>query len=160
MINPRSRWTQGLVVWYGLYQAGHLIFNGIYLVRPGNPPFPPPPGGWSAQLVSFLNGMAAADFVNAALALCFVYGYFRRTRWWFWLGTLTLTISVYAAVVFTIGTVAIGAWSNHLLQYVVLLYVPFLPVVVLFALLPFWTRSTSGNDVQSLVIEKEHETLS
>jgi len=110
-------------------------------------------------LVGFLNGIAAADFVNAAFALGFVYGYFRRTRWWFWLGTLTLTISVYAAVVFTIGTVAIGAWSNHLLQYVVF-YVPFLPVVVLFALLPFWNRSTSGNDVQSLVIEEEHETLS
>ena len=160
MINPRSRWTQGLVVWYGLFQTGHLIVNAIYLVRPGTPPFPPPPGGWSAQLVGFLNGIAAADFVNAAFALGFVYGYFRRTRWWFWLGTLTLTISVYAAVVFTIGTVAIGAWSNHLLQYVVLLYVPFLPVVVLFALLPFWNRSTSGNDVQSLVIEEEHETLS
>jgi hypothetical protein len=160
MINPRSRWIQGLVVWYGLFQAGHLIFNGSYLVRPGTPPFPPPPGGWSTQLVGFLNGIAAADFVNAAFALIFVYGYFRRTRWGFWLGTVTLTISVYAAVVFTIGTVAIGAWSHHLLQYVVLFYVPFLPVVVLFALLPIWNRNTSGNDAQSLGAEEENETRS
>ena len=112
MINSRSRWVQGLVAWYGLFQAGHLILNGIYLVRPGIPPFPPPPGGWSAQLVGFLNGIAAADFVNAGLALGFVYGYFRWTRWWFWLGTLTLTISIYAAVVFAVGTVSIGAWSH------------------------------------------------
>jgi hypothetical protein len=62
--------------------------------------------------------------------------------------------------VFTIGTVAIGAWSNRFLQYVVPFYVPFLPVVVLFALLPFWNRSTSGNDAESLVAEEENETIS
>ena len=137
VIQPRGICARALVGWYGLYQAGHLISNGIYLMNPGDPPFPPPPNGWSDQLVGFLNGMAAADFVNAALALGFVYGYFRQRAWWFWLGTLTLTISVYASVVFTVGTVYVGAWTDHVVQYV-LFYVPFIPVIVLFALLPCW----------------------
>ena len=75
------------------------------------------------------------------------------------MGTLTLTISIYAAVVFTIGTVSIGAWSNHLLQYVVFC-VPFLPVVVLVALLPFWNRNRPGNDAESLRAEEKNETIS
>lgn len=72
--------------------------------------------GWSAQLVHFLNGMAATDTLNAALALVFVYGYFtlRPVTRLAGLGTLTLTVSMYAAAVFTYGTVAVGAWTTHL----------------------------------------------
>jgi hypothetical protein len=62
----------------------------------------------SAQLVSFLNGMAAADALNAVLALVFVYGYFACAQRHGWLGTLTLTVSMYAAAVFTDGTVVAG----------------------------------------------------
>jgi hypothetical protein len=122
-----------LVAWYGLYQVGHLVFNLRYLLDPGVPPFPAPAAGWAPQLVHFLNGMAAADAVNAALALVYVYGYFTRARWHVWLGTLTLTISMYAVAVFTYGTVAAGAWDTNPAGYLVL-YVPFLPVVGLFVL--------------------------
>ena len=83
-----------LVAWYGLYQAGHLVFNLRYLLDPGVPPFPAPAEGWSTQLVHLLNGMAAADTLNAALALVFIYGYFTGARWHIWLGTLTLTVSM------------------------------------------------------------------
>lgn len=120
-----------LVAWYGLYQAGHLVFNLRYLFDPGVLPFPAPAEGWSAQLVHFLNGMAAIDTLNAALALVFVYGYFARARWHGWLGTLTLTVSMYAAAVFTYGTVAVGAWTSQLGGYLPL-YLLFLPVVALF----------------------------
>jgi hypothetical protein len=113
-------------------QAGHLVFNLRNLLDPGVPPFPAPAEGWSAQLVSFLNGMAAADALNAVLALVFVYGYFARARWHGWLGTLTLTVSMYAAAVFTDGTVVAGAWTSHLGGYLPL-YLPFVPVVALFA---------------------------
>jgi hypothetical protein len=78
----------------------------------------------------FLYGTAAADAVNAALALGFVVGFFARRRWHTWLGTLTLTMSVYGAGVFTYGTVAIGAWVDHLAAYLAR-YAPFLPVIAL-----------------------------
>jgi len=86
--------------------------------------------------VSFLNGMAFADWVNSLLTLAFAYAYFRALHWAVWLGTLTLTISNYAAFVFVWGAVASGAqglgvpylWVN----------VPFIPIVVLFLRWCFW----------------------
>lgn len=53
-----------LVAWYGLYQAGHLVFNLRYLFDPGVPPFPAPAEGWSAQLAHLLNGMAGDVYVR------------------------------------------------------------------------------------------------
>jgi hypothetical protein len=82
--------TRVLVAWYGIYQAGHLVFNVRYLLDPGQLPFPAPAAGWSPQLTAFLYGMAAADAVNAALALGFVVGFFARRGWRNWLGTLTI----------------------------------------------------------------------
>ena len=38
---------------------------------------------------------------------------------------------MYAAAVFTYGTVAVGAWTTHLVGYLPL-FLPFLPVVALF----------------------------
>jgi hypothetical protein len=126
--------SRALVVWYGIFQTGHLLLNARYQLVPPDwrpaPPFAPPPEGWAPQTVSFLSGMAVADLLNAALSLIFVVGFFRGARWVAWLGTLTLTVSLYAALAFTWGAVAAGApalgapylWVN----------LPFLPVAVLF----------------------------
>ena len=132
--------SRALVAWYGVFQAAHLLLNARYQLVPfsARPPLPfaPPPEGWLPQTVAFLTGMAVADLVNAALSLLFVAGFFRRARWIVWLGTLTLTVSVYAAVAFTWGAVVAGApalgvsylWVN----------VPFIPVVVLFVAWSYW----------------------
>ncbi len=136
MFDPRSRTTQLLVAWYGLFQLAHFFLNGAYLLDPGEPPFHPPPEGWLPQTVSVLNGIVFADWVNSVLTLVFVWGYFQARRWAAWLGTLTLTVSIYAAVVFLWGAVASGAqglgapylWVN----------LPFLPVVVLFVAWCLW----------------------
>lgn len=63
-------------------------------------------------------------------------GFFRRARWIIWLGTLTLTVSLYAAIAFTWGAIVAGApalgvsclWMN----------IPFIPVVVLFVAWSYW----------------------
>src|SRR6185369_17610333 len=74
------------------------------------------------------------DLVGAFLALLFVRGYLRRARWRMWLGTLTLTISVYAAVIYNYWTIASGAWAGkNVLAYVVV-DAGFLPVLLLFYL--------------------------
>ena len=137
LTNPDGFWPKFLVGWYGLFQAVHILFNSLYLLRPGTPPFPSPAEGWLPQTVHLLNGMAASDLVNAVLALVFVYGYFTRAKWRMWLGTLTLTISMYAAIVFTYGTIAIGAWTGNLFGYL-WSYIPFIPVAILFILVSVW----------------------
>ena len=137
MTNPNSFVVKFLVGWYGLFQGVHILFNTLYLLRPGTPPFPPPAEGWLPQTVHLLNGMAASDLINAVLSLVFVYGYFTRAKWRMWLGTLTLTISVYAATVFTYATMAMGAWNGNLLGYL-WSYIPFIPVVMLFVLVSLW----------------------
>lgn len=136
-LTPESIWGRLLVAWYGIYQAGHLLFNSLYFLRQGAPPFPPPTGGWLSQTAHFLNGMAAGGVLDAILSLVSVYGFFRRAPWRMWLGTLTLTISMYAAIVFTYGTMATGAWSGNLPGYL-WFYVPFIPVVVLFIFIGVW----------------------
>ena len=138
MTKTDSFFTKSLVAWYGLFQAGHLLFNGLYLLNPGTPPFPPPSEGWLPQTVHLLNGMAISDFVNAILSLIFVYGYFTKVKWRMWLGTLTLSISMFSFTVFTYGTITMGAWNGHLFGYL-WTYIPFIPVVILFVLVNLWT---------------------
>jgi hypothetical protein len=147
--DPYSGLSRGLVVWYGLFQAVHALLNGRYLLDPGIPPFEPPPEGWLSQTVAFLDGMAAADFLNALASLLVVAGYFRRARWAGWLGTLTLTVSFYAAVVFTWGAVRSGALRGIGSEYL-WVNVPFLPVVVLFFAWSFWVVSGKLNRGASL----------
>jgi len=83
--------------------------------------------------------MAVADLFNAALSLIFVASFFRRTRWVVWLGTLTLTVSLYAAIAFTWGAVAAGAPALGVAYLWVNL--PFVPVVVLFVAWSYWVTS-------------------
>ena len=134
---PHAPLCRGLVAWYGLFQLVHALLNGRYLLSPGSPPFEAPLEGWRSQTVAFLNGMAVADFVNALLALVFVFGYVRRRAWSAWLGTLTLTVSVYAAAVFLWGAVESGALRGAGSEYL-WLNVLFVPVVVLFGAWCYW----------------------
>jgi hypothetical protein len=80
--------------------------------------------------------MAVADLINAALSLVFVFGFFRGASWCPWLGTVTLTVTVYAAFAFTWGAAMAGApalglsyaWMN----------VPTVPVLILFVAWSSW----------------------
>ena len=109
---------------------------GVALTDEEALPFAPPVGGWAPQTESFMSGMAIADLVNAALSLVFVFGFFRSASWAPWLGTVVLTVVVYAAVTFTWGAVAAGApalgisylWVN----------VPTIPLFVLFGVWTYW----------------------
>jgi len=131
-----------LVVWYGLYQLIHIGVNlrGLFQLARGGIDFPalPPPGGWTPQAVHFFTGMASLDLLNAVLTLVFVIGYFRGARWRWWLGTLTLTVSMYAALLFDYATLASGAWTQGNLSGYLFINVTFLPVVGLFGLVCAW----------------------
>lgn len=136
-----ERTVKALVAWYGAFQAVHVVVNVralANLIRGGTSfPAMPPAGGWSEQAAHFFTAMASVDLVNAFLALVFVYGYFREKGWRTWLGTLTLTISVYAAMVFSYATIASGAWSTNLPGYL-FLNISFFPVIVLFVQMCIW----------------------
>ncbi len=132
-----KRLTALLVLWYGGYQAVHVVVNVRALVlltqrQAIDVPAPPPPGGWHPQVLNFFTAMAGVDLVNALLTLLFVWGFFRRARWHRWLGTVTLTISMYAALVFDIATWMSGAWTSDQAFVYWFINVTFLPVVVLF----------------------------
>lgn len=138
--DPRGLAARTLVAYFAAFQAGHLVLNARYQFLPfaERPPLPfaAPPEGWGPQLVRFTSGMAVADLVNAALSLVFVAGFFRRAAWSTWLGTVTLTVAVYAAFAFTWGATAAGApamgasyaWVN----------IPTLPLILLFAIWSWW----------------------
>lgn len=141
---PTDQVTAVLVGWYALFQTVHVVVNALALFAflRGDSAFPalPPPGGWSPQAIHFFTAMAAVDALNALLALLFAYGYFRHSGWWPWLGTVTLTVSVYAAILFDYVTLAAGAWTGQNFPGYLLINVAFLPVVVLFGLLLWWQR--------------------
>ncbi len=82
--------------------------------------------------------MGFADLAGALAALVFVRGFFRGARWRLWLGTTTLTISVYAMFVYDCWTLASGAWTGAALGAYVFVNLVFVPVVVLFALFCRW----------------------
>lgn len=132
-----------MVAWYGLYQAAHILVNarGLYLIYSGDAldfPAPPPPSGWPPETIHMMVIIGWVDLVGAFLALLFVRSYFCRARWRMWLGTMTLTISVYAAVVYNYWTIASGAWKGpNLLAYGVV-DAGFLPVLLLFCVFCRW----------------------
>lgn len=140
LADPESKVSRGLVVWYGIFQTAHLLLNGRYQLVPeaARPAFPfaGPAEGWTPQTISFMSGMAVVDLANAILTLVVVVGFFRRARWVAWLGTVTLTISLYAAIAFAWGAVAAGApalgvpylWIN----------LPFVPIAVLCVVWAYW----------------------
>ncbi len=132
-----TRRTRLLAAWYGLYQAVHVPVNvrALFLLARGGAldfPAPPPSGGWSPDAVAFFTGMAALDLVNALLALVFVGGFLARRRWAAPLGLVTLTVSVYAALLFDYATYAAGAWHASGLWAYVFINVAFVPALVLY----------------------------
>jgi hypothetical protein len=124
-----------LVAYYGLVEAAHLAvlaWAGLRLLRTGTLGFPaaPPPDGWSPQVMPFLIGTAVLDALNVFLAWAFVYGYWMRARWRWWVGSSTLTATLYSAIVFAIGTIASGAWHHQPAGYLAIAVVA-LPVIAL-----------------------------
>jgi hypothetical protein len=86
------------------------------VVSADRPPTAPP--GHHILQQAKAGGRAGADGNGSpGGALVFVYGYFTGVRWQVWLGTLTLTVSMHTAAVFTYGTVAAGAWTTQLAGY-------------------------------------------
>ncbi len=126
----------GMTAYYGILQTLHLLtlaWAGIQILS-GNPsPFPilPPPGGWDAQTMSFMFGLAATDFVGIILGMLFAYqmlfkGNCKRT-----LGLVSLTIFITGAIVFAAGTIPSGAWGTHPCAYWIMALL-FAPTVFLF----------------------------
>lgn len=142
MRHPDSWLAKLLVGYYGLIEAAHivvLVWAGISLARTGliGFPAPPPPEGWSSQVQPFLVAAGVVDGANVTIAWPFVYGYFSRARWRWWVGAVTLTASVYSAIVFVWGTMATGAWGYRPGGYLVLAVV-FAPVAALVLLYGMW----------------------
>ncbi len=142
MRHPDSWVARLLVGYYGLIQVAHivvLVWAGITLVRTGVFGFPaaPPAEGWSPQVRPFLVATAVADAVNVVLAWLFVYGYFARMGWRWWVGGITLTATAYSAFVFAWGTMASGAWGYRPVGYLSMA-VAVVPVGVLALLYGIW----------------------
>lgn len=132
-----------LVAWYGVYQGGHVILNASYLLGDGPPPFPGPVAGWHDQAVAFLNAFAFFDLINAVAAVVFAVAWWLGRRWRV-LGTVVLTVSMYAAAAFTYGVVAADAWRTDTMSAYLGVWVPFAPVVVLAIV---WTFGDRGGAV-------------
>jgi hypothetical protein len=135
--------TRLLVIAFGLYQLGHILSNircALLYLDTGTIAFPalPPPGGWSQDMVHVFVDMASMDTLNAIASLVFVWAYFRHKPWRLWLGTITLTLSVYAAILFNLSAYQAGAWVGDNLWSYVFINVTYLPVLVLYGFVVSW----------------------
>lgn len=140
--DPHSRLAKRLVAYYGLLEAAHLgvlVWAGLRFFRTRTIGFPaaPPPGGWAPQVVPFLVATAVVDAFNILLAWTFVYGYWTKAPWRWWVGGITLTAALYSAIVFAAGTIASGAWGHRPAGYLLMVVVA-LPVVALALLYGVW----------------------
>ena len=145
MRGPDGRLARLLVAYYGVVEVAHAIAlarAGIQLMATGTIgfPAPPPPGGWSTQVVPFLVGTGVVDAVNVVVAFAFVFGYFTKARWRWGLGTVTLTVAAYSAIIFAFGTIASGAWGHNPVGYLSVAAV-FAPVAVLMVLYTTWAAT-------------------
>ena len=125
-----------LIPYYGLLQALHLgalAWAGLLILR-GKPapfPIPPPPGGWTNQVMAFLYGLAFTDIIGIVLGILFTAQFVFEDKFNTRLGTLSLTIFITGAIVFAAGTFPSGAWAAHPVAYGVLI-VLFAPCVILY----------------------------
>ena len=85
------RW---LVGYYGVFQAGHVVFNVVHLSGLRSiGDFPPPPAeGWHPQTIAFWTACALIDTAIALLALYFVAAFFGGRRRALWAGFVSLTM--------------------------------------------------------------------
>jgi hypothetical protein len=139
---PDGKLARLLIAYYGVVEVAHAIAlarAGTRLMATGTIgfPAPPPPEGWSPQVIPFLVGTGVVDAINIVAAIAFVYGYFARARWRWGLGAVTLTVTAYSAVIFACGTIASGAWGHNLAEYLSLVIV-FAPVAALTTLYAIW----------------------
>ena len=142
MRSPDGTLARILVIYYGFIQSLHLIAIGratVVLETSGELTFPAPPpaGGWSEQASHFFVGVGAIDALNAVIALVFVYGFFRRARWRGWLGTLSLTVVAYSALLFALATIPTGAWAHRPVEYAIIV-IAFVPVLALMMAFGYW----------------------
>jgi len=138
-----NRLTRVLVIAFGLYQLGHLLSNirGAFLFFDGGQigfPALPPLGGWSGDMVNVFSDMAIMDSLNAAASLVFVWAYFKKKPWRLWLGTVTLTLSVYAAILFNLSAYQAGAWAGGNLWPYIFINLTYLPVLALWGMVYDW----------------------
>ena len=112
---------RALVLAFGLYQSVHVWVNGGAMLDEGARVFPAPPGGWADQTVEWARGMAIVDFVVAVASIAFVVAYFRGARWSRDLGIVVTTAFTMAAAMFTIGIIAVDAFSEDPALYLGLL---------------------------------------
>lgn len=126
-----------MMMWYAFFQALHILVNVMSFIslHRANSIFhyPPPVGGWSEQALNFFAILFFLDLINALVSLIFIYGYFKNARWRWWLGTITLTASIYMIIVFDYATVTSGAWEGNLASYIIT-NILLLPTWVLFFL--------------------------
>jgi hypothetical protein len=138
-----DRTTRLLVLAFGLYQTAHLLSNirgAFVFFGRGELPFPalPPAGGFNPHLIAAYIDMAAMDSLNALASLVFVWSYFTQKSWRLWLGTITLTLSVYAGILFNLTDYQAGAWAGDNLFAYLLVNVTYLPVFALWLLVLYW----------------------
>ena len=79
------------------------------------------------------------DSINALVSLVFVWGYFTRKPWRLWLGGITVTLSLYAAILFNLTAYQAGAWAGDNLTAYLLINLTYLPVVVLWVQVLRWS---------------------
>lgn len=138
-----DKFTKSLVLAFGLYQIAHLFsnFRGAFLYfGQGKLPFPamPPAGGFDQHLINAYVDMAFMDSLNALVSLVFVWGYFTKKPWRLWLGGITLTLSVYAGILYNLSAFQAGAWAGDNLPGYLLVNITYLPVAVLWLLVLYW----------------------
>lgn len=147
-------------MWYAFFQALHIMVNikSVISLNNGGSVFhyPPPGDGWSEQVLNFFAILFILDLINALLSLVFIYGFFKHARWRWWLGTITLTASIYMIIVFDYATITSGAWENNLAPYLVT-NVFLLPTWVLFFL--FLRRSFRQPIFPPILAGDENEKL-
>lgn len=139
-----DRLTKFLVLAFGLYQVGHLLSNlrgALIFFGRGELPFPalPPPDGFDPHLISAYLDMAVMDSINAVVSLVFVWGYFTGKPRRLWLGSITVTLSVYAAILFNLTAYQAGAWAGDNLTAYLLINIGYLPVIVLWVQVLRWS---------------------
>ena len=142
-IEPDGRVANLLVGYYALYQAVHVLVNvrGLHILMTGGVldfPAPPPAGGWGPDVVNIGVAIGFADLFGAVLALVFAYGYFTGARWRIWVGTVALTISLYAHFIYAYWPLASGAVVGTNAFLYLFVHVATVPILCLAAMVARW----------------------